>query len=224
MNEVEKRIDQYLEDIQSHLEFLSDDEKEEILISVRSHIDEQIAQRSQGQPTLEIIQTVLSEMDSPESYAESVDQLKPSGSESKQFSRHAVIGAILLPFGIILAFMTFAVFPSSEASSPTALQWIARVTILPLGILAPFACTTLGLMGISKIRNSKGALTGMPLAFIVGLFYPLLILDFLIFWILATAFSALEIWNIILVVSLLFLLILDYLIIRTAWKSVSQGR
>jgi len=55
MNEVEKRIDQYLDDIQSHLEFLSDDEKEEILISVRSHIDEQIAQRSQGQPTLEII-------------------------------------------------------------------------------------------------------------------------------------------------------------------------
>jgi hypothetical protein len=224
MNEVEKRIDHYLDDIRSHLEFLSDDEQEEILISVRSHIDEQIAERSQGQPTLEILQTVLTEMDSPESYAESVTPLESGDSKSKKFSRHAVIGATLLPFGIILSLMTFVVSPSSESTSPTALQWIARVTILPLGILAPFACTTLGLMGISQIRNSKGAMTGMPLAFSVGLFYPLLILDFVIFWILATAFSALETWNIILILCLLFLLTLDYFIIRTAWKNVNKGR
>ena len=66
---------------------------------------------------------------------------------------------------------------TGEPPEVTIWQWIARFTILPLGLLAPFGCTALGCLGISRIRASQGRLIGMPLAVAVALFYPLLVLD-----------------------------------------------
>ncbi len=220
MKVVENRINQYLDEIKSHLEFLGDDEIEEILMSVRSHINDELAVQGQGHPTLEMLEKVLGQMDSPESYAEGFVERQSDDLKSKRISRHAILAAILLPFGIIAAILTFGIFPSSGNPSPTLFQWLMRVTILPLGILAPFACTILGYVGISQIRNSRGEIVGLPLAFSVAIFYPLIILDFVLFWMIASAFSAEEYWNIVLLVCILFILVLDFLMIKSAWKAV----
>ena len=220
MKAVENRIDQYLDEIKSHLDFISDDEIEEILMSVRSHINDELAVQGQGQPTLETLEKVLRQMDPPESYADDFKEWKLDDLKSKRISRQAMIAAILLPFGIIAAFLTFAISPSSGNPSPTWFQWLMRVTILPLGILAPFACTILGYIGISQIRNSRGEITGLPLAFSVTIFYPLIIVDFMLFWIIASAFSAEEYWNILLLLCILFILVLDFVIIKSAWRTI----
>jgi hypothetical protein len=222
MKAVENRIDQYLDEIKSHLEFLSDDEIEEILMSVRSHINDELAVQGQEEPTPEILEKVLGQMDPPESYAEGFAEWKMDVLKPKRISRQAIFAAILLPFGIIAAILTFAIFPSSGNPSPTWFQWLMRVTILPLGFIAPFACTILGYIGISQIRNSRGEITGLPLAFSVAIFYPIIILDFVLFWIIASVFSAEEYWNIVLLVFILAILVMDFVMIKSAWKAVHR--
>ena len=68
----------------------------------------------------------------------------------------SVVGAIWAAFGLIALGFAFMVSSISTGEPPevTIWQWIARFTILPLGILAPFACTALGCLGISRIRSS----------------------------------------------------------------------
>jgi hypothetical protein len=220
MKAAEDRINQYLDEIRSHLEFLSEDEIEEILMSVRSHINDELAVHGQEEPTLEMVETVLGQMDSPESYAEGFADRKMDVTKPKRISRQAIIAAILLPFGVIAAFLTFMIVPSSGNPSPTWFQWLMRLTILPLGIIAPFACTILGYIGISQIRNSEGEVVGLPLAFSVMMFYPTIVLDFFLFWVTASAFSTKEYWNIVLLVCILVILILDFVMIKSAWKAV----
>jgi hypothetical protein len=222
MKAVENRINQYLGEIKSHLGFLSEDEIEEILVSVRSHINDELAVQGQGQPTLEMVETVLEQMDSPESYAQGFADWKMDDLKSKRIPWQAILAAILLPSGIIAAFMIFAISPSSGNASPTFFQWLLRVIVLPLAILSPFACTTLGLVGISQIRNSKGEVIGLPLAFFVAIFYPVIIPNFVLFWIIASAFSAEEYWNILLFVFILVILVLDFVIVKSAWKAVRR--
>ena len=73
-----------------------------------------------------------------------------------------------------------AVPPSGPAAVPTPLTRVCLLVFLTLCVLAPFACTILGILSIRRIRRSGGALIGLPLAVAVALFYPLAILDGLI--------------------------------------------
>lgn len=222
MKAVENRINQYLGEIKSHLGFLSQDEIEEILVSVRSHINDELAVQGQGQPTLEMVETVLGQMDSPVSYAQGFAEWETNDLKSNRIPWQVILAAILLPCGVIAAFMIFAISSSSGNASPTFFQWLLRVIVLPLGILSPFACTTLGLAGISQIRNSKGEVIGLPLAFSVAIFYPIIVLDFVLFWFIASAFSAEEYWNIVLLVCILVILVLDFVIIKSGWKAARR--
>jgi hypothetical protein len=222
MKAVENRINQYLGEIKSHLGFLSEDEIEEILVNVRSHINDELAVQGQGQPTLEMVDTVLGQMDSPVSYAQGFAEWKTDDVKSKRMPWQVILAAILLPSGIITTFMIFAISPSSGNASPTLFQWLLRVIVLPLGILSPFVCTTLGLAGISQIRNSKGKIIGLPLAFSVAIFYPIIVLDFVLFWFIASAFSAEEYWNIVLLGCILVILVLDFVILKSGWKAARR--
>jgi tRNA A-37 threonylcarbamoyl transferase component Bud32 len=95
-----------------------------------------------------------------------------------QLSRLAVIGACCsLPLfvGIFLAYAVHQL--TGPQVGPTLEDWWVRLTVLPLGALAPFATTILGWMAVAKIRRSDGKLYGLPLALFDGLLFPLLALD-----------------------------------------------
>lgn len=219
---IEKRTRQYLKEIKAHVGELSAEEIDEVLDNVLSHIHNEMRERSQEAPTLQDLEEVLREMDPPEAYAQSLLGSTTESSTRARFSRYPIIGAILLPFGIGLALLFFPIFPSDNGSVPTIWQWVLRLTILPLGILAPFACTALGFLGISEIRKSSGRVIGLPLSFFVAIFYPIIFLDLLIYWITASNFSATDYWNIVLALCIIIILVLDYVIIKAGWKAVNR--
>ncbi len=55
------------------------------------------------------------------------------------------------------------------------------LTVLPLGLTAPFGTTILGIIAISDIRHSRGRLHGLALALPDALLFPLLALDVAIY-------------------------------------------
>ena len=71
--------------------------------------------------------------------------------------------------------------PSEPSTSGNLLPILLLVTLLPLGLSAPIGTTVLGSVAISNIRNSQGRLCGLPLALADALFFPLLVLDGVIF-------------------------------------------
>ena len=151
----EARITQYLDEVESHLGALSEEERADILNSLRAHIDNEIQNRSRGHPTQEDVEAVLMDMDPPESYAESASFLGEEETPEESVSRFSIIGAIILPFGFLLALLFIPLRASTSLTQPTIWQNTISYILLPIGIVAPFATTALGLLGISEIRNSN---------------------------------------------------------------------
>jgi hypothetical protein len=57
-----------------------------------------------------------------------------------------------------------------------------QLVIIPLGWAAPFATTVLGLLALGNIQRSNGSQYGLSLALFDALLFPLLLLDFIVFW------------------------------------------
>jgi hypothetical protein len=114
-------------------------------------------------------------------------------------------------------------------------QWILIVTVLPLGLTAPFGTTVFGLMSISNIRHSHGRLIGMPLALADALLYPMLLLDCLILAsvvclillvVFFTGFGGLNVLAVGLpavLVAIPICAVLDFLLARAAWRRATSG-
>lgn len=220
----ELRINQYLGAVKEHLGALSTEEVDEILDSIRAHIDSELRTRGKEGPGLALVEAVLAEMDPPESYAETTSALEDVDLTGQRFSRYPIIGTILLPFGILMALLMLVAIPGGGVGGAmTGWQWLARYIILPLGIVAPFACTALGIMGISEINKSGGRIIGLPLALFVGIFYPILLIDGILFVLALRLFDGASYWNIAILVSVLFILVVDFFIIRTAWRWANSG-
>jgi hypothetical protein len=219
-----ERINKYLSDVASHLTSLSEDEKGEILSSVRAHIDNELQMRGEGEPTLEDVEEVLLGMDPPASYMESAPSLSADQPQIRKLSRLAIIGAILLPFGSFLILLFVPLSASTTSTSPSTWQIVLRFTLLPLAVIAPFASTALGLISISQIRNSNGAIYGLPLAVFVSLFYPIIILDLFLFFIGWTFLGSIFESSLIPLAWLFIILLIDYLIIRYTWRAANQQR
>ena len=104
-------------------------------------------------------------------------------------------------------------------------QWLLVLSVLPLGITAPFGTTGLGLLSISAIRKSQGRLVGLPLALADALFFPLLFLNALLVTIIVSLTYSLK-WpdNIPFTIgfSLLICIVIDFLLVRMAWNKVSN--
>jgi len=134
------------------------------------------------------VEAVLAELDSPASYANaiSVGEERPPAPMQGRLSRAAVIGACWLPMGFIffLLFFSVHVAVSSPGNAPppgpSLIEEIALIAIGALGVTSPFGTTAMGIIAISQIRRSSGALYGLILALIDALFYPLLLLDILL--------------------------------------------
>ena len=105
----------------------------------------------------------------------------PSPAASR-LSRMAVAGAVWAPFFLFVVVSTFVVSSvqveaGAEPPGPAWWQIALAVTLLPLGLTAPFGTTICGAVSLAQIRHSGGRLYGLGLAVFDLLLYPLLVLD-----------------------------------------------
>ena len=109
-----------------------------------------------------------------------------------RLSRMAVAGAIWAPFAVILV-LTWLAFgggqPDMKAPqgyvppSPPWWQVALMVALIPPGFSAPFGTTILGSIALTQIRHSAARLYGLGLALFDALLYPIVVIDFLIWWV-----------------------------------------
>lgn len=171
----------------------------------------------------------LGEMD--ENSAESTPPTELS--DTPRFSRLAILGASWAPLFFFMIFslvLRVEVHTGNDPPGPKWWQWILIVTLLPLGAASPFGTTILGAVAITKIRHSRGQLYGLWLAVCDALFYPLLLIDGVIVWLLAAvvlstvtnAMPASEVWLpklVIILFTVVVVLVVDVLVIVFAWRA-----
>jgi serine/threonine protein kinase/signal peptidase I len=105
-------------------------------------------------------------------------------STPSRLSRTAIVGACWAPF-FFIAFVAMKTSYKVEAghyNGPSWWQIALMVTLLPLGVTAPFGTTILGWIAVSQIRRSAGKLYGLGLALFDGLLFPLLGITGLVAW------------------------------------------
>src|SRR5882672_10850608 len=109
----------------------------------------------------------------------------------EKFSRKAVVGACWAPLFVLAALLYWTVAEVTTVPAgmeglpaPSTRWWqiLLTVTLLPLGLMAPFGTTILGWIAVGDIRRARGRISGLPLAVFDGLFFPLLALDGFLIW------------------------------------------
>jgi hypothetical protein len=129
--------------------------------------------------------------------------------EPKQkVSRYAIAGAVLLPFGFLLLLLFI------PATMPTA----THTLLIALGVIAFIASTALGVLSIRQIRRSSGAIFGMRLAVFLSLFYPIIMLDILLFILGWSVLGRITTSSLVPLGWLVVVILLDYWIIRISWN------
>jgi len=159
------------------------------------------------------------------------------------FSRTAIVGACGV--GVtLLAVLLWMVVYGQPAKTWMAMSQVEKVgfvvadSIVLAACFAPFITTILGWIAVSQIRRSAGKIYGLWLAVFDGLFFPLLVLDFVIYlvashlqgvWIMAmrnsetNSASEEDLVRPILAIVVFFICALvDWLIIRRVWRAVNQ--
>jgi hypothetical protein len=254
--DVERRINEHLEAIDKHLaaKGVPLTERRSVTGDVEAQIRDMLVGNTGNTPAVADVENILRKLDAPESYAEDAEaepfekQSLAEDAVPPRFSRTVIVGAAWAPLFFFLFFL-FSVHRVSHVSGqppagPSALQTMARFTLLPLGFCAPFGTTVLGWIAVGRIRRSNGRLYGLGLAFAEGLIFPLLLLDGLIylFWrvVIAVAISwkslgmdalgrpsysmADENKMLIFVLAAATALVIDWLIVRWAWRRVNVSK
>jgi serine/threonine protein kinase len=165
-----------------------------------------------------------------------------------RFSRTAIVGAAWAS----LSFVLFALFcmhlqvvPAGQYTGPEWWQIGLRFTVLPLGLLAPFGATLLGVIALSQIRHAAGRLCGLGLALFDALLFPLLMLDGLIVcspygicreWlgairrievteglgeVVSSTTGVMLPW-VVLILAAMLAIVVDFFIVRWAWRSANR--
>ena len=203
--EVQGRVDDYLVRVDSALTRVgaSPTERRTVGLSLRNQIMQKLTLRAASKaagggstaPTLNDADAVLAELGPPEAHlkdawgmeggtgaaASAVGSAIPQAAGAAKLSLTALIGAIwatLFPLMLGLSSIPINVVGGQPPVWHTILQLIA----VPLGWSAPFATTVLGLMAIGRIQKSQGRVRGLSLALFDALLFPMLLLDFLVFW------------------------------------------
>ena len=156
----------------------------------------------------------------------------------ERFSRKAIIGLCWTPL-LIAGFLWFVpttvvVAPPGDLPAAPSMAWwqiVLSVTLLPLGITAPFGTTILGWLAVGDIRQSRGRISGLPLALFDGLFFPLVALDVFLYigvgnainwWTASMAEGPLRnpSQSVVALAALAVCLLVDFLIVRRVWRAV----
>ena len=205
--EVQGRVDDYLVRVDSALTRVgaSPTERRTVGLSLRNQIMQKLTLRAASKaagggstaPTLNDADAVLAELGPPEAHLKDAwgmeggtggaamagvaGSASPQAAGASKLSLTALIGAIwatLFPLMLGLSSIPIKV----AGGQPPVWQTILQLITVPLGWSAPFATTVLGLMAIGRIQKSEGHLRGLSLALFDALLFPMLLLDFLVFW------------------------------------------
>ncbi len=182
-------VDEHLDAVEAVLSQggMNRPERRRIIDEIEVQVHEMLAIYGEN-PCVADVQSVLAKLDPPEAYAAAGEPAvasmpeKTSAPDSEpKYSKLAIVGALWIPLFIVIALTT--------AGGPT--NFFATLVIIA-ALMAPFGTTILGWVAVSQIRHSRGRLYGTGLALFDGLFFPLLILD----WLVLAAWSALFICGI----------------------------
>src|ERR1035437_7654862 len=108
--------------------------------------------------------------------------------EELRLSRTALAGAIWAAFVFLACLGLVGARYAAPAAQHTGLPWrqmvliVLMISLVPLGITAPFGTTLLGWIAVAQIRRSVGRLYGLRLAFLDGMLFPLVALAGLLAW------------------------------------------
>ncbi|MEY4916514.1 MAG: hypothetical protein RL616_427, partial [Verrucomicrobiota bacterium] len=155
--------------------------------------------------------------------------------QGARFSRTAIVGAcmafLFLFLSIPLWILVLRSFIKASNSVPVGGASIIFFLLMGvLGLAGAGGTTLLGWVAVSQIRRSAGKIYGMWLAVFDGLFFPLLILDAVIFFVCLRAmnfhFHSYEFnqhpWFIFFWLQMLLVIgAVDYFIIRCVWRAVN---
>ena len=109
-------------------------------------------------------------------------QAPPRYTGPRKLSKLALLGLIwAMMFPLMYALSRVPLDVSDQ--EPPWWYTLLQVIVIPLGWSSFIAPTVLGLMAIDRIRKSNGRQYGMSLAMFDAALFPLLVLDFAIFWI-----------------------------------------
>ncbi len=234
--EAQQCIDDHLDLIDAVLRDggMTRSDRQSVLDDVRGHIVEMLRERVQCESMVGDVQAVIAELDPPESYAGDPAEAATTAAPEPRLSRLAVVGAFWALFFFAAALpMVFGVErveirPGQAAPGPAWWQHLLRLTLLPLGLSAPFGTTILGLISIQKIRHSGGKLCGLGLAVADTLFFPLVLAGGAISCVFALCINELfDIGNealtdpVIQGIALAIWCVLTFLIARWAWRAAS---
>jgi hypothetical protein len=113
--ELRDRIGTYLRSVESNLQELPLDERQDVLENIESHIHDALERRCGGIPRPEDLEAVLAQMDAPESYAGTVARVEtPAANDDR--GKILLLARLMAVFGVILAgvWFTFRAFSRSE--------------------------------------------------------------------------------------------------------------
>lgn len=111
--EVTNQVNAHLDEVRKYLGKLPADERKEILQDIESHIYDAVESRGNGEPTFELVEAVIAEMDPPDSYGELPDT--PKSTPRKWW---------ILASGLILILLTVALIKQHPATPPNVIgQW-----------------------------------------------------------------------------------------------------
>ena len=142
-------------------------EVDEVIQSVKEHIEEELSDDLDGEVSLVQMANVLERLGPPEAYIQPEgDEAPPTTSPSPRLSTKAVLGALMVPITIALAFFILAIGEASGVSE-ARLEPLHGVVVLT-GFVA---AVLLSASAFGDIRRSDGRLRGRVLA-LVGLVLP----------------------------------------------------
>ncbi|MDZ4857948.1 MAG: hypothetical protein SGI88_03120 [Candidatus Hydrogenedentes bacterium] len=184
-SDVQRIIDDYLDAIGVALQKsrLTREERQSVVDNVEDQIAEMLNARAIATPAEADVRAVLAELDSPESYAETIESTAPEqtlashaqpNAGERRLSKVAVVGAVwaIAFFTCVpLFFVAWTVTPGNE---PSLLWFYTGRALMIAGVSAPLGTTLLGLIAIGQIRNFQGTHYGMGLAIADTLLFPLL--------------------------------------------------
>jgi hypothetical protein len=149
---------------------------------------------------------------------------KPQSDEpgGRRFSRPAIIGTAILPFGFLLVLFFFPILATSSLVEISTWPDAIRYPMLFLGIIAPIASTALGVTSILQIRKSNGKIYGLPLAVLTTLFYPIIFLSLFLIFIGWTSLGSISGSSLVPLAWLFIIIMIDSIIIRFTWRTVKR--
>jgi serine/threonine protein kinase/type II secretory pathway pseudopilin PulG len=177
------------------------------------------------------LETVAADDLNPEAEIQKVE-VKPC------FSRTAIMGACWVALFLIMigswlfdASISAAVAAPNRADQSAVLIFVRLLPVL-LGLTAIPGATILGWIAVSQIRRSAGKIYGMGLAIFDGLVFPLLALDFLIWYLCIISTMAFRNGSHTLeripfaagalIVSIIISALVDWFIIAIVWRTANK--